>query len=142
MVKWVPYSATPYKFGTFTYEEMEANGQLELDKEDRHMIYAEMSEHEDSTAYKAGLRQGDVIIEMNGDEVRGPLHLIYHAIMAMPGDIMKMKVLRGDEFTGYEELEFEFEIGEKDEKELRKWLTARSQQRMMFGLPHYPYSTK
>lgn len=142
MVKWVPYSATPYKFGTFTYEEMEANGQLELDKEDRHMMYAEMSEHEGSTAYEAGLRQGDVIIEVNDEEVRGPLHLIYHAIMAMPGDIIKMKVLRGDEFTGYEELDFEFEIGEKDEKELRKWLTARSQQRMMFGLPHYPYLAK
>ncbi len=139
MVKWVPFAQMPYKFATFTFEEMVENGQIELDKKDRKMLYAEMSEHEDSVAYKAGLRTGDLIVELNGDKVYGPLHMIYHALMALPGDEFTLKVLRGDEFTGYEELEFKFIVEEKDEKELRKWITASKQQRMM-ALPHFPYT--
>ena len=65
--------------------------------------------------------------------------MIYHALMALPGDEFTLKVLRGDEFTGYEELEFKFIVEEKDEKELRKWITASKQQRMM-ALPHFPYT--
>tara|TARA_B100001057_G_scaffold288379_2_gene288433 strand:- start:4947 stop:6308 length:1362 start_codon:yes stop_codon:yes gene_type:complete len=126
MVKWVPYSITPYKFSTFTYEEILENGQLELDKKDRKMLYASMDEHGEGTAaYDAGLREGDLIIEVNDEKVYGPLHMIYHALMALPGDMTKVKVLRGDEFTGYEEFTFEFEVGEKDPEELREWIAQR-----------------
>ena len=44
-----------------------------------------------------------------------------------PGDTITLKVKRGDEFTGYEELEFSFEVNEKDEKELREFVNKMKQ---------------
>ena len=83
MVKWVPFAQMPYKFKTFTFEEMVENGQIELDK-DRKMLYVEMSEHEEGQAYKEGLRSGDILLEINGDKVYGPLDLLYVAIHSLP----------------------------------------------------------
>jgi len=39
---------------------------------------------------------------------------------------MTLKVKRGDEFTGYEELEFSFILTEKDRVELQGWLDQRN----------------
>ena len=124
IVEWVPYAEMPYSFKTFTYDELKENGQLELDKKDRKMVYAHMDDHEEGSAYEAGLRTGDIILELNGDEVRSPLQMIKSAIISLPGDEFTFKVRRGDE-----ELEFTFTVSEKDEKEMRKWLTQRNQPR-------------
>jgi len=123
-VEWVPYAEMPYSFKTFTYDELKENGQLELDKKDRKMVYAHMDDNEEGSAYEAGLRTGDIILELNGDEVRSPLQMIKSAIISLPGDEFTFKVRRGDE-----ELEFTFVLPEKDEKEMRSWLSQRNKPR-------------
>ena len=89
---------------------------LELDPEDRNMMYVDMEGNEEGQAYKEGLRSGDILLEINGEPARGPLDLLYVAIHSLPGDTITLKVKRGDEFTGYEELEFSFELNEKTKK--------------------------
>ena len=106
---------------------MKENGMLELDREDRNMLYVDMEGQEEGQAYEAGLRSGDILLEINGDPARGPLDLLYIAIHSLPGDTITLKVKRGDEFTGYEELEFSFEVNEKDEKELREFVNKMKQ---------------
>ena len=114
----------PYSFKTFTYDELKENGQLELDKKDRRMIYFHMDDNEEGSAYEAGIRNGDVILELNGEIVRSPFLMIQKAILAFPGDEFTYKVRRGDE-----ELEFTFAVPEKDEKEMRKWIAQRNKPR-------------
>ena len=126
-VKWVPYVEVPYKFKIFSYDEMKDNGMLELDRKDRNMMYVDMEGNEEGQAYKEGLRSGDILLEINGERTRGPLDLLYVAIHSLPGDTITLKVKRGDEFTGYEELEFSFELNEKDEKELREFVNKMKQ---------------
>ena len=123
-VKWTPYAEMPYSFRTFTYDELKENGQLELDKKDRRMIYFHMDDNEEGSAYEAGIRNGDVILELNGEIVRSPFLMIQKAILAFPGDEFTYKVRRGDE-----ELEFTFVLPEKDEKEMRKWISQRNKPR-------------
>ena len=97
-------------FRTFTYDELKENGQLELDKKDRRMIYFHMDDNEEGSAYEAGIRNGDVILELNGEIVRSPFLMIQKAILAF-GDEFTYKVRRGDE-----ELEFTFVLPEKTKK--------------------------
>ena len=129
-VPWVPYSEMPYSFKTFTYEELKENGQLELDKKDRNMLYAHMEEkYHEGSAYKAGLRSGDIILELNGEKVYSPFQMIMAAILSMPGDEFTFKVKRGDE-----ELEFTFTLPEKSEKEMRSWLSQRAKAQQSMSL--------
>lgn len=123
-IEWVPYAEMPYSFKTFTYDELKENGQLELDKKDRKMLYAHMDDNEEGGAWDSGLRTGDIILELNGDEIRSPFQMIEAAILSMPGEEFVLKVRRGDE-----ELEFTFLLPEKDEKEMRKWLAKRNKPR-------------
>jgi len=92
-------------------------------------MYASVEGMEEGTAYKAGLRQGDVFLEINGKEVYGPMNIIQAGLMIHPGETMTVKVKRGDEFTGYEELEFSFVVGEKDRAQLQSWLDQRNKAR-------------
>jgi hypothetical protein len=50
--------------------------------------------------------------------------MIKSAIISLPGDEFTFKVRRGDE-----ELEFTFVLPEKDEKEMRSWLSQRNKPR-------------
>ena len=128
-VDWVPYSELPFTFKIWTYDELKELEILDLPKEDRKMMYASVEGMEEGTAYKAGLRQGDVFLEINGKEVYGPMNIIQAGLMIHPGETMTVKVKRGDEFTGYEELEFSFVVGEKDRAQLQSWLDQRNKAR-------------
>ena len=77
------HAEMPYSFKTFTYDELKENGQLELDKKDRRMIYFHMDDNEEGSAYEAGIRNGDVILELNGEIVRSPFLMIQKAILAL-----------------------------------------------------------
>ena len=75
-VKWVPYVEVPYKFKIFSYDEMKDNGMLELDPEDRNMMYVDMEGNEEGQAYKEGLRSGDILLEINGEPNKRSFRLI------------------------------------------------------------------
>ncbi len=53
--------------------------------------------HEDSGAYEAGLRGGDIVTEVDGNAVESFPHLIDLLREKTVGDAIKMKVLRGEE---------------------------------------------
>jgi len=63
---------------------------------------------EDTPAAKAGLKEGDVIVEMNGDKVENRKGFSSSIKEYKPGDKVKLKILRDDE-----EMEIEVELGEK-----------------------------
>ncbi len=125
IVDWVPYAELPFTFKIYTYEELKEMEMLDLPREDRHMMYAFMDDNEDSSAYEAGLRTGDFFLEINGKKVYGPMNIMQEGLHSFPGETMTLKVKRGDEFTGYEELEFSFILTEKDRVELQGWLDQR-----------------
>ena len=51
-------------FRTFTYDELKENGQLELDKKTEEWIYFHMDDNEEGSEHEAGIRNGDVILEL------------------------------------------------------------------------------
>jgi len=46
-------------------------------------------------AYNAGLRKGDLILDADGKAVRNGRHLSRLVAGAKPGDLIRMKVMRG-----------------------------------------------
>ena len=129
-VAWVPYSELPFTFKIWTYDELKEREILELPRKDRKMMYVDLEGiDEDSPVWEAGVQQGDIFLEINGKEVYGPMNIIEAGLHAFPGDTMTIKVKRGDEFTGYEELEFSFVLNEKDPAQLQSWLDQRNQSR-------------
>ena len=69
----------------------DAAGALGLD-EDRGELVAEVIEGE--AAARAGLREGDIIMSVNGTEVSGNNSLAYLVSRVKPGDKAKLKILR------------------------------------------------
>ena len=126
-VAWVPYSELPFTFKIWTYDELKEREILELPRKDRKMVYVDLTDLEDGAAAEAGLQQGDIFLEINGEEFYGPMNIIEAGLHAFPGDTMTLKIKRGDEFTGYEELEFSFILNEKDPAVLQSWLDQRKQ---------------
>lgn len=63
---------------------------------------------EDSAAAKAGIKVGDVLLEVDGEKIENKEEFSAGIKEQKPGDKMKLKVLRDDE-----EIEIEVELGEK-----------------------------
>jgi hypothetical protein len=65
---------------------------------------------DDSPADKAGLEEDDIVVEFNGEIVRGPMALTQRIHACAPGDRVTLKVLRDGRTT-----EVEVELGQRSE---------------------------
>ena len=63
---------------------------------------------EETPAATAGLKEGDAIVELNGEKIENGKHFSALIKEGKPGDKVKLKILRDDE-----EMEIEVELGEK-----------------------------
>ena len=63
---------------------------------------------EDTPAAVAGIKEGDVILEIGGEKVENKERFSASLKELSPGDKVKLKILRNDE-----EMEIEVELGEK-----------------------------
>lgn len=78
----------------------------------RRVMYADVPEggiinkvYKNSPAYKAKLKRGDIITELDGDKVESDEDLVYRIYYKRPGDKVKIKYLRdGKEYSAYVEL--------------------------------------
>lgn len=111
---YVPYSEYPFSLGTFKFEDVK-----DIKKEDRHFAYIDYSnknEDEPNTLGEdAGLLQGDIILDIDGENIYSSWKILRKTILSMPGDIWNVKVKRGDE-----ELTFTISLREMDRNELLK----------------------
>ncbi len=79
----------------FKVEALDAQGRRELELEDDVRGVAVFSVSPRSNAYEAGLRQGSVIIELNGEMVRTLDEFAAQAKKIKPGEPVSMIVVRG-----------------------------------------------
>lgn len=97
----VTYPNYDFKVRLATLEEIKAIGD---NFEER--TYAILNGiEEDTEAYKAGLRNGDIVYAVDEYEVYSPVSLMSAVMAYHIGDIVTIKVKRGDEL-----LEFEYEL--------------------------------
>ena len=72
----------------------------------------------------AGFEQGDILIELNGEEVINSFSVLRETLKAFPGDVWYVTVLRGEEL-----LTIEVALSEMDIQSLRDIITQREKNR-------------
>ena len=125
---YVPYSDLLFLTKNFEYDDVK-----DTPKEDRYMSYVNYDVPDEkvmapvfdekpvkiSAGEQAGLEQGDIVLELNGEKVRSSFKLFAEALYALPGDIAIVKVLRDGK-----ELEFTLTYIETDWEELQRSVQA------------------
>lgn len=106
---YVPYAEFPFSLKSFTHAEVK-----DIEKEDRRFAYInypapteDKKEDKPTVGELAGLEQGDILLEINGDTVYNSFMVLRETIKAYPGDIWTVLVRRGEE-------EIEFEIAMRE----------------------------
>ena len=93
---YVPYAELPFSMNTVELAEV-----LDIPKEDRFhtkIDYKDQPEDREKTiGEQLGFLQDDIILEINGDEVRSSFSIIKKVVYAFPGDEWEVKLRRGDE---------------------------------------------
>ena len=93
---YVPYAELPFSMNTVELAEV-----IDIDKDDRFhtkISYKDQPEDREKTIGEVeGFLQDDIILEINGDEVRSSFAVIKKVVYAFPGDEWKVKIRRGDE---------------------------------------------
>ena len=113
--KYVPYSSFPMSFMALTYEEAMLIYE-DVEPKDRHMVRIVNNEDtKDFPANVAGLQDGDIILELNGEDLRSGFKIIKDIILSHPGDEWTIKVNRDGE-----ELEVSFIIEEMPREDVLK----------------------
>ena len=91
---YVPYAEYPLSMATFELKDV-----VDIDDEDRHYAYIDYPENSQDTTVGelAGLLQGDILLEINGEPARSSWIVLKKTVMAFPGDEWDIKVLRGED---------------------------------------------
>ena len=94
--EYVPYAELPFSMGTVELEEV-----ADIPKDERYHLkitYKDMPEDREPTIGEIeGFLEGDIIMEVNGDEIRSSFSIIKKVVYAFPGDEWTVKIRRGDE---------------------------------------------
>ena len=91
---YVPYSEYPFPINSFNFEDVK-----DIPREDRYYVYVDLGQGQKDIEYagiKAGLQQGDILLEINDKRVYSGFSLLRAVIYSRPGDTLKVKVLRND----------------------------------------------
>ena len=93
---YVPYAEYPLALGTFELVDV-----IGIDRKDRHYAYVDYSNQTDDSTKTAGeesgLQQGDVLLEINGENVNTSWGVLSRTVLALPGDTWTVKVKRGSD---------------------------------------------
>lgn len=120
---YVPYSEFPFNLGSFLFDEIK-----HIPEEERHYAYfdyTKLKEDAPVTVGKlAGFQQGDILLEVNGEEVINSFAVLRATLESFPGDVWEVKVKRGEEI-----LVIEVALSEMDIAKLREIITQREKQR-------------
>jgi len=102
-------------FIALTYEEAMILYK-DVEPKDRKMVrIVNNDKTKDYPANLAGLQDGDIILELNGEELRSGFKIIKDIILSHPGDEWTIKVRRGEE-----ELEVSFILEEMPREDVLK----------------------
>ncbi len=123
----------PYVDLLFNSKNFEIEDVVDIKRKDRHMSYFVNPEPAGVQAPEmeappvklnagqiAGMQEGDIILELNGESVYTAFKIFVETMYALPGDTVIIKVLRGEE-----ELEFTLTYIETDFDELIKLVNSR-----------------
>ena len=123
----------PYVDLLFNSKNFEIEDVVDIKRKDRHMSYFVNPEPAGVQAPEmeappvklnagqiAGMQEGDIILELNGESVYTAFKIFVETMYALPGDTVIIKVLRGEE-----ELEFTLTYIETDFDELIKLVNNR-----------------
>lgn len=91
---YVPYADLLVPMNSFKLADLK-----DIAKKDRYFVYvdytgADMSK--DWAGNLAGLINGDVLLEMDGDKVHSTFQVMLKSIFGMPGEVVKFKILRNN----------------------------------------------
>ena len=96
---YVPYAEFPFSLATFEIDDVK-----DVPKDERHMSYINYPEVEEgkeppakTVGELAGLLQGDILIEINGERIENSFTVMKLTLEAFPGDVWNITVKRGDE---------------------------------------------
>jgi hypothetical protein len=95
---YVPYVEFPFNLSVKKLEEV-----YEISKDDRHYAYIDYSSlpegAETTVGQDSGLLQGDILWEIDGENISSSFGVLKKTVYAMPGDVWKVKVKRGEDFV-------------------------------------------
>jgi len=99
---YVPYVDFPFTLGSLKLEDV-----IDIAKEDRYYSFFDYPptgapvpgkvEPKKSVGELAGFLQGDLLLEINGEEARNSFKVLRETLKAFPGDVWTVKVRRGEE---------------------------------------------
>lgn len=119
----VPYAEFPFSLGSFLFEEIK-----DIPEEDRHYAYFDYTKKKPdalpNVGELAGFQQGDILIEIDGEDIVNSFTVLRNTLGAFPGDVWNVTVLRGEEF-----LTIEVALSEMDIQSLRDIITSREKAR-------------
>jgi serine protease Do len=90
---YVPYAEYPFALATFELKDVK-----NIDREDRYYAYFDYSQQTEKTpqtvGQASGLKQGDILLEINREPVRSSWGVLTRIVLAFPGDEWNVKVRR------------------------------------------------
>ena len=93
---YVPYAEYPLAMGTLELADVK-----DIDPDNRHYAYIDYSTQTDGSTKtvgeESGLQQGDVILEVDGENVRTSWSVLAKTVLALPGETWTVKVQRGED---------------------------------------------
>lgn len=108
---YVPYAEFPVPVNNFIYEDVK-----DISREDRHYVYVDYTQGASTTTYaaqEAGLKQGDVITEIDGKRMWSNYNILSKTIYSFPGDVITFKVIRNNP-AAMEKIELEISVTLKE----------------------------
>jgi|TARA_R110002074_G_scaffold316885_1_gene487382 S1-C subfamily serine protease len=122
---YVPYVDFPFVLGSFKLEDVK-----DIEKEDRYYSFFDYPPigapipgkkvPVKSVGELAGFLQGDILLEINGEEARNSFKVLRETLKAFPGDVWTVKIRRGEE-----EIYIDVAMREVDIKPLIAAINAR-----------------
>jgi len=114
----------PYNEFAIVARNVELDKVKHIAKKDRYLAYIDYTDLPNGAAPSAGqiagLLQGDILLELNGEKLFSTWKLMIDAVYALPGDVMTIKVLRGTQ-----ELTIEVTYRETDYTKLLALVSGR-----------------
>jgi serine protease Do len=93
---YVPYSDLLFPMSQLTYEDLR-----DVERSERRPVYIDYSNapffDRPWSGELAGLEQGDILLEMDGEAVTGIYQVIIKTVFSSPGDLIEFKIRRGDQ---------------------------------------------